>query len=238
MVVSVSDVVRWKYDENMVKTAKEYTLKKLKHTADTWQDRKQHTIKKILDIFKGDLAKELVKDILKRDGFEDFEDYDVWRVESGVDPNFERPGDWDLRICDRITVEIKSSIEKSTNDLEFILKNRRFTIYYGKAKCDINIQVFYIPINLDFGRRVEESQEIESKDVDSIIELFKRYVPEGYLMGWIKKEDLIRSPPIELTGRTSWERPRCYYDAKLYQGEPMEKLLHYIKELCGYEECE
>ncbi len=237
MVVRVSDVVCWKYDENMVRVAKEYTLKKLKHTADTWQDREQHTIKKILDIFKGDLAKELVRDFLKKKGFEDFEDYDIWRVESGVDPNFERPGDWDLRVCNRTTVEIKSSIEKSTDDLGFILKNRRFTVYYKKAKCDIYIQVFYIPIDLNFGSIVEKSQEIESKDVDSIIDLFKRYVPVGYLMGWIRREDLVKYPPIKLTGRTSWEIPRYYYDAKLYLGEPMEKLLHYMKELCGCGGC-
>ena len=84
MTVNVGDIIKINISNDHINTAKSLALKKLKYTIDTWQERSFSVMKKFIDIFTGDIAKECVKEFLVENGVGDLiEDYDDWRVKSG-----------------------------------------------------------------------------------------------------------------------------------------------------------
>jgi len=156
--------------------------------------------------------------------------YDVYRVTSGIDPEFKKSAKWDLKVCDKMFIEVKSSLEKTlaSNQLWQIIQNRRI-IAYPRREIDVHAQVFYIPEDLSLGRSLEENiDKLSKEDIDSCLE----NLGIAYLMGWATREKLIAVNTTQIIGKTSIEHPRLYRDFFIKDSEPIIELVKYIKETC------
>jgi hypothetical protein len=142
MVVSIKDVVKIQVTPEMIERASYTARQKAPNLANTWQER--GIIRKYTDLYPGDLAALAVETYLKHQ-VPKIINYDVYRVDSGIDPNFERPANWDLLVCSRFYIEVKSSLEKKfdTSNIEEIIKRRRI-MCYPKREVQIHVQVYYV----------------------------------------------------------------------------------------------
>lgn len=218
MVVSINDVVKIRVTSEMIKQASYTAQRKAPNLANTWQER--GIIRKYTDLYPGDLAVLAVEEYLK-DKVPKIINYDVFRVHSGIDPEFQRPGKWDLLICDKFYIEVKSSLEKrfDTCNIEKVIKNRRI-MCYPKREVQIHVQVYYILDNPSICKIIETS-EFQSYDEAN---RFLEYLEFAYIMAWATRSDLGGAEVVELSGLTPIEVPRNYRNLYIFQGRPISEL--------------
>jgi hypothetical protein len=228
MTVEEKDIVKIEPDSEMRRRARYTATKKVEFTADTWQDRE--SLRRYSDLFMGDLAALCVEKYLT---FHEIKcvNYDVYRVTSGIDPDFKKPAKWDLGVCDNLFIEVKSSLEKTipSNQLDQIIQSRRI-IAYPRREIDIHVQVFYIPEDLSLAESLEENlDELSKEEVDNCLENLN----VAYMMGWATREDLRAAQTSEIIGKTLVERYRRYRDFFIQDSKPMIELVKHIIKICG-----
>lgn len=169
----------YKFNINNHYTESEWAFKtaylKTKNTIDTWQQRSP--CKRFTNIFLGDLAKNLFKSFILfyRPHFMKFVvEYDIMRND-----NFSQADEYDLRIINNNTfynIEIKSSGEKYTHDINSLLNNRRIVVNVNNIHQhfeDFLIQVMFVPTDLNFFK----NENFDCKD----FELFcRKYLQNFY----------------------------------------------------------
>jgi hypothetical protein len=161
------------------------------NTANTWQ-KNRSSFRKFTDLFPGDLAKNIVRIYLALNDIST-QDYDKERTD-----DFKYPDKYDLQYQQKI-FEIKSSIEKYNSDMGVIINNRNFIIYKGKELKDIIIQVFFIFSDGEGKTFLNDLEKCEEEDFkkkynikseDDFIELFLKYSPYAYILGFVLSEDV------------------------------------------------
>lgn len=167
------------------------SVSKLDNTFDSWKKRSDN--QRFLDIFIGDLAKNIVKRNLIElyPNIENcIKEYDKIR-----DDKFKGSDEYDLLIQEKYTVEVKSSIEKYSNNIDLIKKNRNIIVNINnvhESKSDFIFQIMYIPNNRDFFTNISNG----SFDNDKIEILFDKIKKEllnntvSYIAGFITDLDV------------------------------------------------
>jgi len=226
MVVSIEDVVAIVVSSAMVERAKYTARLKARNLANTWQTR--DVVRKYTDLYPGDLAALAVEKLLVDHKLQ-VVNYDVYRVESHVDPNFERPGKWDLWVCRRFYVEVKSSLEKrfDITNLESVVNERRI-MCYPRREVQIHVQVYYVLDDPSLCSRIEDDEFSSYEESDFLLDRLR----PAYLMAWARREDLLGASPTELTGITTMERSRSYRDFHICDGEPIRSLAAFLSTCC------
>ena len=143
-------------EENDVLWALETAERKIEYTKDTWKKRSKN--QRFVDIFVGDLAKNIIKtELLKAN--KKMENYLIEYDKIRKD-DFKYSDKFDLSIklksedFDDIfeySLEIKSSVEKKVKDIDTVLKCRNVIVNKGgshESYSDFVFQVFYIPNDL------------------------------------------------------------------------------------------
>lgn len=144
--VKVKDSYFYEADYEQLKEELNWAFKtaenKFNHTVDFWD---RGCLTRFFDFFFGDLAKNIVITFLKEsEPTLDVKEYDKLRTDDFTEADL-----FDLMI-DELEIEVKSSLEKYTNNLETIYFKRRIIIglYKKNEKVpDYRVQVFYIPNN-------------------------------------------------------------------------------------------
>lgn len=217
-----------------IKTAKQKSIKN--NTQNTWQ-KNRSSLKKFTDLFPGDLAKNLVrKQILEKFNIE-LIDYDKIRTD-----DFQNNDLFDLKYKSK-EIEVKSSIEKYTNKLENLIKNRRIIVYSTRKITDIVFQVFYIFENFD-GKKFFVDMEILNENefkntyninsIKDFVKLFLKYSPKAYIMGFMNKKQIkeIISEGKNITLQNSQiigEKKRDYGDLFISRAKPFEDIFNELK---------
>lgn len=180
-ILDITDEANFAFVTSIKKSKKE-------NTANTWQS-KRSSFKKFTDLFPGDLAKNIVRFILEQKGLI-VQDYDKIRTD-----DFRFNDKFDLKFKDK-EIEVKSSIEKYSNDIENLIVNRRYIVYPNRNISDLIFQVFYVFENQtgkDFFNDMEQLDEksfiskyaLTSKKV--FVQKFVEFSPCAYVMGFITK---------------------------------------------------
>lgn len=218
MVVSIKDIVTIRVTPEMVSRASYTARRKALHLANTWQERS--IIRKYTDLYPGDLAALAVEKYLK-DRLPKIINYDVYRVETGIDPNFEHPAKWDLLVCNKFYIEVKSSLEKEfdASNIEEIIKKRRI-ICYPRREVQIHVQVYYVLDNPSICKAIETSEFHSYDEANDYLEKLE----VAYIMAWATRKDLGGAEVVELTGLTPIEVPRNYRNLYIFQGRPISEL--------------
>lgn len=163
---------------------------KFNHTMDHWS---RGCLTKFFDFYFGDLAKNIVKKfIISKDNLLRIVEYDQVRED-----NFEKPDLYDLMIGN-LEIEVKSSLEKYTNNLDDIYINRRIII--GLYTTNINvpdyrIQVFFVPNEYDGFWDFMQKDKCKCNDLNKHKEFILEKLPELinnlniYIAGWINREN-------------------------------------------------
>jgi len=219
MVVSVKDIVEIQVTPEMIERASYTARRKAPNLANTWQERSIY--RKYTDLYPGDLAALAVETYL-RDRVPKIINYDVYRVESGIDPDFKRPAKWDLLVCNKFYIEVKSSLEKEfdTPNIEEIIKERRI-MCYPKREVQIHVQVYYVLEDPSLCVTIETSEFQSYDEADNLLQKLDM----AYIMAWATRKDLGGAEVVELVGLTPIEVPRGYRNLYICQGRPVDKLL-------------
>jgi hypothetical protein len=218
MVVSVKDIVKMQVTPEMIERASYTARRKAPNLANTWQER--NIFRKYTDLYPGDLAALAVETYLK-DRVPKIINYDVYRVESGIDPGFKRPAKWDLLVCNKFYIEVKSSLEKEfdTSNIEEIIKERRI-MCYPKREVQIHVQVYYVLEDPSLCVTIETSEFQSYDESDNLLQK----LDTAYIMAWATRKDLGGAEVVELVGLTPIEVPRNYRNLYICQGRPVDKL--------------
>ena len=227
MTVNIHDVIPMKVVEKM-KCKAEYTARmKVTHTMDTWL-RKRTPQERFVTLYEGDLAKVALREFFAINSVP-HEDYDEER-----DDNFKYRDKWDIRVKGRYLVEIKSSVESRTTDVETVLSQRRYMVYPGK-EADINVQAYYIPrlsgFEISFANFIKNMSEVRRLDLDEIAKQLTEKLKVVYLMGWIGREELGSRQTFVMDPTLTGERGRKHYNVKICEGNKMADLNGYIQSL-------
>ena len=170
--------------------ATETALKKLRNTADTWQNR--HPNAKVMDLLFGDYAKNIVKQYLYLIMPDiDIIEYDQIRTDDFVNRDL-----FDLKVGND-EIEVKSSLEKYSRNLNTINNDRNIIInrhYSHISNAKYIFQVFYIPNNLSSFISMEainliNSQEFNSEIFENHIKDFSLSKMDVFICGWIRNNN-------------------------------------------------
>ncbi len=177
--------------------AKKTAIAKANHTADTWQ-RRPNKYAKFVDIYYGDYAKNLVKAFLLANNPNlEIVEYDLIRTD-----DFHNHDLFDLRIDDS-TIEVKSSLEKYTFDVNGIYDGRRIIVNVNgphETLSDFVVQVFFVPSNLRHYEEIEEDNKlnpnITEEEADEKCEaevVYSLNNTDVYIAGWINRDQEINA---------------------------------------------
>lgn len=122
---------------------------KTHNTYNSWKKRNKNEI--FYNLIVGDVAKKIIGTYLKQNGITCI-DYDEIRND-----NFKLPDHFDLKY-NNIQIEVKSSIEKYTLDLNTLLNNRRIINNHHHNhinKSEVIIQVFFMPSKLNMIKHLD-----------------------------------------------------------------------------------
>jgi len=210
-----------------------FTTAKLKadkrNTQDTWQlDRS--SFRKFTDLFPGDLAKNLVRRFFDSKAIM-LIDYDKIRTD-----NFEQHDLFDLK-HNELRIEVKSSIEKRTNSIDFIVEKRRIIIYANKPLSDITIQVFFLFKDercksfLNDMEKLAEGPFKEKYHIQDETDFTRQFVacsPEAFIMGYVTKESAAARMKDIFTYANSKDQNdhrRNYVDLFIRNSNPISSLV-------------
>ena len=226
MVVTLKDIVKLRVTPQMMARAKYTAKRKVPYLKDTWQRRS--SFRKYADLYPGDLAALAVESYLK-EKVAKIINYDVYRVKSGIDPEFKYPAKWDLMICNKFYVEVKSSLEKEydSSKVDEIIRKRRI-ICYPKREVQIHVQTYYILDNPVICLEIETSEFQSFDEADNLL----RKLDTVYIMAWATREDLLGVGVTELIGLTPLEVPRGYRNLYICQGRPISELCKFLEDNC------
>jgi hypothetical protein len=205
-----------------------------RNTANTWQ-KNRSGFRKFTDLFAGDLAKNLVRNWLKQQHITVI-DYDQIRTD-----NFNKPDEFDLK-HHQIIIEVKSSIEKHSSEIENLLEKRRFIIYPQKEFADIIVQVFYVFENEEGKNFFSDMELLADDDLKEKHQIYKRqdfvnafikHAPKALLMGFVtkamaqeNKKAIFKYGNNQLDG----DLERDYINFLLKDGYPTEQLHQFLTE--------
>lgn len=159
------------------------------NTQNTWQSERS-SFRKFTDLFPGDLAKNVVRRFFDAKSIT-LIDYDKIRTD-----NFEQHDLFDLK-HNELVIEVKSSVEKTSNFLNDIIKKRRIIIYPNKRLSEIIIQVFYLFKDdscksfLNDMEKLAEDLFKEKYHIHDETDFTRKFVacsPEAFIMGYVTKE--------------------------------------------------
>lgn len=194
--IKIKDFYFYKCDWSRVNTEFEWAYNTAKNKFIYTTDYDQRScVGKFTHIFFGDLAKNIVKSFLLSKCF----DLHIIEYDREREDEFRMSDVFDLMVMGR-TLEIKSSLEKYTNELITMVQRRRIMILKRENPehaPDYRIQVFFIPktpknywkfMDTDCKCRIL-SQHIE--EIDDLLPKFREDI-DIYIASWIKKEDELK----------------------------------------------
>ncbi len=183
--------INWSY-----KTA----IKKTKNTRDSWKNRSD--IQRFLDIFLGDLAKNLVIFKLK----EIYPKIEIIEYDKIRKDDFKNPDLYDFKI-NNLDIEIKSSIEKYTKDISIMKKTRN--IIFNKNNehekiSDFVFQVFFLPDDLKFLKSISDGKFNNYNLEEFVKEKMKEVLKlEVYIAGFVNKHEINKEKEIYIVENKS-----------------------------------
>jgi hypothetical protein len=221
-----------------VQWAHNTAYRKANHTADTWQGRT--ACKKFTNVFLGDLAKNIFKKFVllhNPDAVNSLVEYDLIRTDE-----FRNPDQFDLKLMCRneeCVIEVKSSGEKSSNNLMEIYNNRRIIINVGNVHqhydC-IYAQIMFIPENLAFFQN-------EDFICTSLIDFSNQYVQDflsqnikAYIVGYAS-EPMQRAAVqnvITMNNQNANAKKRSYADLLIRESKSPHLFLQAIPKPCNH----
>ncbi|MFH2116690.1 MAG: hypothetical protein ABII85_01460 [Bacillota bacterium] len=191
--------------------ARETALNKLSNTADTWQNR--HPNAKVMDLLYGDYAKNLVKAYITTniDNITIIE-YDLIRHDDFVNSDL-----YDLKIGND-EIEVKSSLEKNSRNLETINRDRNIIINQHISHITRSryiFQVFFVPRNL--GNFISMENINTSLNGTFNQNLFNQHLEEFnlsnidiYICGWIDNSQQISNGSFSVSNYNTGASRRNY----------------------------
>lgn len=159
------------------------------YTIDYWE---RGCLTKFFDIYFGDLAKNIIKSFIERNTKMNILEFDRVRTDQ-----FTKHDQYDLMIRNH-EIEVKSSLEKYTNNLFDLYNKRRIIIGLYKQNeivPDYRVQVFFIPIKIENSWNFMENDQCNCGNLNvhkkDILKLLPKLIGEIDIViaGWIKKED-------------------------------------------------
>lgn len=188
-------------------------IRKLDNTNDSWKKRSK--IQRFMDIFVGDLAKNLVvSELFKLYPKINIEEYDKIREDNFINSDL-----FDIKI-NGFEIEIKSSVEKYTKNINAI-KNAR-NIIFNKNNIheklnDFIFQVFFIPNDLSFFKKVSDGDynELElnvflKNNMNSFLNI------EIYIAGFVNKNDVLnKNETFKIENMSNGDKKREYLEFKI-----------------------
>lgn len=203
-------------DKNSIMWALETAEKKACNTFDSWKKR---TIEqRFLDIFIGDLAKCIVKrELISR--FPKIVDY-LTEYDLVRRDNFKNNDEFDLKVLNIYNIEIKSSFEKYSTDLNIINNSRNIIV--NKNNChenqsDFIFQVIYIHSDLNWFKKISNG----TKKFKNILELKNEIIDnikniDIYIAGFVNKVDvLMLHDTFVVDGASNNDKKREYLKFKI-----------------------
>lgn len=170
--------------------AKKTAYSKTCNTIDTWQKRSD--CKRFTNLFLGDLAKNIFKKFIleiRPQFVENIVEYDLIRND-----DFRNPDQFDLRVekdNQYCNIEVKSSAEKSIQNINELVNKRRIIINIGNQHQHFEcfaVQVLFVPENLDFFK----NEDINCGNLDIFVQ---KYVNEfnlanvnAYIVGYATEQ--------------------------------------------------
>jgi len=173
-----SSEIEWSY-----RTA----IKKTKNTKDSW--KKRSDVQRFLDIFLGDLAKNLIIFKLK----ENYPKINIIEYDRIRKDNYINPDLYDFKI-ENLEIEVKSSIEKYTKNID-IIKNTRNIIFNKnnehEKESDFVFQIFFIHNDLKFLKSIIDG-DFNNCNLDDFIKKNMKEVLklEVYIAGFLNKLEI------------------------------------------------
>lgn len=211
-------------------------IAKANYTADTWQKR-PNKYAKFVDIYYGDYAKNLLKlFILSNNSESTVTEYDEVRTD-----DFKYHDLYDLMICDS-TIEVKSSLEKYTSDLNRIYNGRRIIINVNSPHenlSDFVVQVFFVPSDLKHYESIEDDNK-KNPDINDDEVVFKCQTETKYslnqtsvyIMGWINKQQEInaiteakKNSGFDVSNQQSNAKNRTYANVLIKDSNSMDEFI-------------
>ena len=189
---------------------------------------KRSSFEKFINLFPGDLAKNIVRKNIKDMYGLELVDYDKIRTD-----NFENNDPWDLKWKD-YEIEVKSSIEKYNSSINNILENRRIIVFENKGIKDIIIQVFFVYKD-DYGKKIarlmgdnKEQEFINEgiRNIDEFIKIFRQHFT-AIIAGFITKDEAC-SNKGHLTFTKRGECSRNYKNHFIMDSNSMDELVKKI----------
>ncbi|MCB9196571.1 MAG: hypothetical protein H6598_10130 [Flavobacteriales bacterium] len=231
--------------EQRVKCAKwayKTAIAKANYTADTWQKR-PNKYAKFVDIYYGDYAKNLLKlFILSNNPELTVIEYDKVRTD-----DFKNHDLYDLMICDS-TIEVKSSLEKYTSDLNRIYNERRIIINVNsphESLSDFVVQVFFVPSDLKHYESIEDDNK-KNPDIndDEVVVKCQNEAKYSlnqtsvYIMGWINKQQEINAiteaknnSGFDVSNQQSNAKKRTYANVLIKDSNSMDEFIETVKNI-------
>ena len=206
--------------------------------------KKRYSLEKFMNLFPGDLAKNLFRMSVKNNFGIELLDYDRIRKD-----NFENNDLFDLKYktknCE-IEIEVKSSIEKYSRGKEILINNRRIIIFNKRGIKDVIAQVLFIPKNeecLDFannyGRINSGKEPINLKEfkklhaINDETDFISKFINcmEACIMGFTIKEQ-IKEVKETMEFQPQGETKREYLNIYIKDSFPIKYLPKQIKTIC------
>jgi len=222
-----------------------YTAKQKAIGNRTFDKFKNRTsFERFMNLFTGDLAKNLFRKLVEDKFGINLIDYDQIRKD-----NFEKYDLFDLKYetenCE-IEIEVKSSVEKYSRDKDNLIEKRRIIVYDEKGIKDIIVQVLFIPKdkqclnfakdygNIDSGENPVTLEEFKKKhsinDEDDFVDKFRNCM-EACIMGFIT-EEYVREVNEKMPFQREGESPRDYLNIYIKDSFPIQCLVEKIKKIC------
>lgn len=224
-----------------VEWAKHTAYFKTKNTFDSWQ--KRTICKRFTNIFLGDLAKNIFKTyimLLRPYYFKNnIIEYDLVRTDW-----FKNPDKFDLKIVNNnkeCTIEVKSSGEKYSNDINKLL-DRRIIINFGNEhqhfECMV-VQILFVPKNLNFFKNEDHFECKNSSDqyfnnfVNNYILQFYQQNIQAYIVGCADKQmqEEAVNEIIKIQNKNANTQQRGYADLQISRSY---SLVYFLKMLDNF----
>ncbi len=185
---------------------------KLDNTVDTWQ-KDRHPNAKIIDILSGDLAKNIVKLYINCNIDINVIEYDAIRTD-----DFLNRDEFDLKI-NKNEIEVKSSLEKYSRDIDVICNKRNIIINLHRSHMSSSkyvFQVFFVPKNLGDFKEIETLNKQPNKVFSLSLfmqhtKLFYLAKMDIYICGWVDQTLLSYGDSFGVRNTTTGANYRKYY---------------------------
>lgn len=234
-----------------IESAKQTALLKCGNTFDSWQKRTD--FERFINIFYGDLAKNLIKNLIQHNlknmnvNINNIIEYDEVRND-----NFKYPDKYDLILCakkdenkqTKIEIEVKSSLEKYiTKEVDIKNLNNRRIIFNLENEheniTDVIMQIFFFCEDNKLENLNNEFKNKSLNEVDEYFNKLKELKVFAYFMGYINKKmqiDLKKSQKEFIVSQGETKNfERKYGDFLVKNAKKPEEFINNLNKFFQYE---